>query len=416
MNENERSLMQMQRSFVFPHLINLKGKGKPDAKTVVMCQSNELVSKLCKVPYDYLLRDNPEGLAECALLVWEYLEEVDLFAAYTDCYNYEAEAAGAKILFFPDHQADIDRAHYFIRGKEDLDKIKFHEELARIPYLARHCEAFKKYIGIPAMPFFSGPWSLASNLYGLENLVVDCLTEPEFAHELLRRIVDDLMTPMYVAVNKAIPDLKMFQGAEAYGSAPMVSLDLLDEFVRPYARRVNDNLKKYGLAYGASGMWGFRSFSKGEDRERFLEITIDSCGSVNSLDPDVSDIGVDYFIDAANRKNRPLTIGLGTAFLEQATPDEVVERVKHYLLSGRKAKAGFSFMLNNITPNTSVENINALIAALKTYTAPDANESTPLISLEKEPFENFLKRKVEHNEEGYEFSWLEKSEYAFMMK
>ena len=38
-------------------------------------------------------------MAECTLLVWEYLR-LDLLTANMDVYNFEAEAMGAKINFY----------------------------------------------------------------------------------------------------------------------------------------------------------------------------------------------------------------------------------------------------------------------------------------------------------------------------
>ena len=35
---------------------------------------------------------------------------------------------------------------------------------------------------------------------------------------------------------------------------------------------------------------------------------------------------------------------------------------------------------------------------------------------EIESFEDFLRRKIADNEEGYTFAWLEKSEYSYLLK
>ena len=62
-------------------------------------------------PYDYLLRDDPVAMAECTLLVQEYLD-IDLIIANLDIYNFEAEAMGAELKFYPDHCSDIVRSNY----------------------------------------------------------------------------------------------------------------------------------------------------------------------------------------------------------------------------------------------------------------------------------------------------------------
>ena len=79
----------------------------PNAEVPLMALVTELIPELCQVPYDYLLRDDPEAMAECTLLVQEYLN-LDTIIANLDIYNFEAEAMGARLRFYPDHCSDID--------------------------------------------------------------------------------------------------------------------------------------------------------------------------------------------------------------------------------------------------------------------------------------------------------------------
>ena len=68
---------------------NMAGSGK--APVLMTALVTELIPELCGVPYDYLLRDDPVAMAECTLLVQEYLD-LDLIIANLDIYNFEAEA------------------------------------------------------------------------------------------------------------------------------------------------------------------------------------------------------------------------------------------------------------------------------------------------------------------------------------
>ena len=65
------------------------------------------IPEICKLPYDYLFRDDPVAMAECTLLVHEYLR-LDLLIANMDVYNFEAEAMGVDIKFYKDHCPDFD--------------------------------------------------------------------------------------------------------------------------------------------------------------------------------------------------------------------------------------------------------------------------------------------------------------------
>ena len=96
----------------------------PETDAILSALVTELIPELCGVPYDYLLRDDPVAMAECTLLVQEYLD-IDLIIANLDIYNFEAEAMGAELKFYPDHCSDIVRSNYLIKDEKDFDKIKF---------------------------------------------------------------------------------------------------------------------------------------------------------------------------------------------------------------------------------------------------------------------------------------------------
>ena len=83
-------------------------------------------------------------------------------------------------------------------------------------------------------PIFSAPWTLAGNLYGIENLIMATIEDPEFVHEFLRRIVDDYHVPMFHALNDAVPGFAEMDFVDAFASVPMVNVSIVNEFIRPY--------------------------------------------------------------------------------------------------------------------------------------------------------------------------------------
>ncbi len=96
----------------------------PDAEPLLEALVTELIPELCGLPYDFLQREDPVAMAECTLLVQEFLD-LDDVSGNLDIYNFEAEAMGAEIKFYPDHCADIVRGNYLIKSDKDLDKIRF---------------------------------------------------------------------------------------------------------------------------------------------------------------------------------------------------------------------------------------------------------------------------------------------------
>ena len=82
--------------------------------------------------------------------------------------------------------------------------------------------------------------------------------------------------------------------------------------------------------------------------------------TIQGQDPDVEALGPELFKEYAVKSNIPLVLGVGAAFLAQATPDQVVERVKHYVGVG-KVGGRFALYLCNISAATPPENIRAAI-------------------------------------------------------
>ena len=135
-------MTQSKMTFLLERLQTLQNLANwPNANVPVTALVTEYIPELCKVPYDYLFRDDAKAMAECTLLVQEYLK-LDILTANMDVYNFEAEAMGAKIKFFPDHCPDFDRSDYFIKDAADLDKIRFGGlDQGRFPYLIEYCKA-----------------------------------------------------------------------------------------------------------------------------------------------------------------------------------------------------------------------------------------------------------------------------------
>ena len=402
-------------AFIPPRLMKLGAIANwPNADVPLGAQVNEYIPELCKVPYDYLFKDDPVAMAECTLLTWEYIG-IDLLVLNTDCYNFEVETLGGKLSFYKDHIPDVDRSDLFIKSAADLDKIKFEGfEKSRIPYLVEYCKAYKELSGLDTVPSFSGPWSIAANLYGMENLIVDAVSDPEFVHELMGRLVRDFLIPFHKALAELIPGMQGTTLADAIGSPPLVSKELFAEFVAPYAEELLDSYQANGiLKY--NGVWGIAEY-EGEERDDFVRQLIKTEGTLGVFDPDVLLVGPEYYRKLADEQLAPLMFGLSTNILQDSTPEEVAASVKSYVLGGKAGITPFLMFLSNIAPKTPIVNIRTAVEATHVYGAPGATEDTPFEPVgEVESFEDFLRAKIANNEEGYSFAWLEKSEYSYLL-
>ncbi|WP_343085071.1 uroporphyrinogen decarboxylase family protein [Blautia producta] len=408
-------MTQPKLTFLLERLQTLQNLANwPSAKVPVTALVTEYIPELCKVPYDYLFRHNGQAMAECTLLVQDYLN-LDILTANMDVYNFEAEAMGAKIKFFPDHCPDFDRSDYFIKDPSDLNKIRFGGlDQGRFPYLIQYCKAYKHYTGVDTFPIFSAPWTLAGNLYGIENLIMATIEDPEFVHEFLRRIVDDYHVPMFHALNDAVPGFAEMDFVDAFASVPMVNVSIVNEFIRPYLQRELDKLNMPRIRLMDTAFFG-TAMLEGKDRESFEDFIIWSNGRFLCIDPDAATLGADYAREVATRHMTPLQIGISATYLEFESIDNIVALVRDYVLKAKSGPTPAIFFFNNISPCTEQEKIQAAVQAVKIYGAPGADADTPYQIPEFRSFEEFLKYKLKNNPEEYTFEWVKQSAYSYLL-
>lgn len=401
-------------SFLIKRLLNFQNLANwPNANVINTALITEFIPEICKVPYDFLFRDDPVAMAECTLLVQEYLH-LDLLVANMDVYNFEAESMGATIKFYEDHCPDFDRSSYFIRNEADLDKIKYHGlESGRFPYLIEYHKAFKKYTGVDTFPIFSAPWTLAGNLYGLDNLIVDTIDDPDFVHEFLRRIVDDFHVPMYKELSSVIPGMAEVSLVDAFATVPMVDVAIVETYIKPYLQRLMDKLDMPGMRLLDTAFFGSALLSE-EDRRRFEDFVIWANGRFFCSDPDAAALTPEYARARATECLLPLQTGVDAKLLEFGTVDKVIDTVRHYVQAGKAGPTPCIFFFNNITPSSPMENIWAAINTVEIYGAPGADENTPYAKPNFLPYEDFLRHKIANNDEGYTFDWIEKSGYSYL--
>ena len=89
-------------------------------------------------------------------------------------------------------------------------------------------------------------------------------------------------------------------------------------------------------------------------------------GFLEGQDPDVEELGPALYKEYENKKDIPLILGVGAAFLALSTPEEVFERVRHYIEVGGKG-GRFALLLCNLGATTPPENVKAAMDAVHEY-------------------------------------------------
>ena len=288
---------------------------------------------------------------------------IDVPSVDFDTYNIEAEAIGQPMVFHPQIAPDVDRTHPMIRDKSDLKKIKTpdFESAGRCPMVVRMYELIRETLDIEPAMAFCAPFSLAANIRGLSNLLMDIMTAPEFAKELFHRINHELLIPWLSHLHGKFPNTPAIVGADAMASLPMVTPAIMEDWLAPGIEELQQALEPPVCVPNWTGE------RHAKDPEKILDIRRRvNPGFVEGQDPDVEALGPEFYRDYADKHDLPLLIGLGAVFLNNATPEEVRKRVKHYVEVGNR-DGRLWFYLCNLSPTTPKENIQAAVEALHAY-------------------------------------------------
>jgi uroporphyrinogen-III decarboxylase len=367
--------------------------GKPQ-RVIIAAQSLDHSAKLAGVPFKRFFRD-ARVFAETQLLVSEYYG-FDAPNNTWDVYNIEAEALGQKIKFYADAIPDVDRTHPLIGSPADLDEIKIPDPYTsgRMPWVHAINKAYMELIGRPARVCFCAPFSLAANIRGYENLMMDIYSNPDFAHRLFEFLCDEVLEPYILAMRREIGQPNaLAQGNDAWASPPMITLEIMDEFVIRYTQRLRE---KVGGKLVTLGNWGDSRSSDPEFPEKFMALKLKaSPGFLSVLDPDLYAIGPRRVKAFAESHDAHVTAGVDAALLEHGPVAAIEDRIKQYI--DAMARDGRCVIyLNQISANTPPVHIHAAVAACRAYGQFPIAENLDAVTVghhERESFSDFLREK-----------------------
>jgi len=320
------------------------------------------------------------------LLVTEYYR-LDVVSNFWDVYNIEAEALGQRIVYPFRGIPDVDRTQSLIRTPSDLDRIIAPDpyKSGRMPWVREINKQYLEMTGKLERVYFSGPFSIAANIRGYENLVTDMFDRPRFVHRLFKFLCDDVIAPFIeVMISEAGNDNLIIDGRDAWASPPMITLDMMDEYVVAYTERLRDVL---GDNVITRGNWGD---AKSRDPERFFSQKLKcSSGNLSVLDPDLYDIGPERVKAFANKHNAFVSAGVDATLLKNGPVEAIVERIKLYI--DKMARDGRCMIhLNQIPADTPPDHIHAAVAACHAYGRFPIPENLESISFKIPKRESFL--------------------------
>ena len=335
-------------------------QGLPD-RVPVYAQMHEFAMKEIGVQAKEFYT-TPELITPATLEVAERYGIDVAFVDY-DCYNVEVEALGQKIIFGDDQMPGVDRSAPLITGPDDLAKIRtpdFDTE-GRFSMVIEMHTLFEKLTGVAPSLQFAAPFSLAANIRGIENLIVDIMLNPDFARGLFDAIVEELLAPWILYQKKQLPNAASIGGADATASLPILNLRLLEEWVVPYILRLREICGPEVYVPN----WVGEKYLKQPEEMLALKLQV-SPDFLEGQDPDVAALGPALYKEYAEAHDVPLVLGVGAGFMALSTPEEVRERVRHYVEVGGQ-NGRFALYLCNLGATTPPENIRAAVEAVRAY-------------------------------------------------
>jgi uroporphyrinogen decarboxylase len=265
----------------------------------------------------------------------------DVVALMADLYM-EVEAMGAEIDYVKN---DVPRLRGYLL-KEDKARlgsldVPDPESAARLPgYLAACRKVSGAIKETPVGAVICGPWTLATNLRGAENLIMDTATDPEFVHELMKFTVE-VVKRFSVAVNKAGAGLSL---SEAPASLSLISPKIFRTFVAPYLKDLIADL-----------------------REEKTSVTLHICGVIEPIMKDIASLGaialsmdepssLEKMFEAAEGKM--VVIGnVATNTFIDGTPEDMEREVRR-CMDQAKEKPGFILASGcEISPRADMDKI-----------------------------------------------------------
>lgn len=334
---------------------------------------------------------NAKVMVDVQLVVSEYYglggaEQLRPSVSY-DIYNIEAEALGQRLVYHDNGMPDVDLTTPLIKTHRDLDRMQAPDPYrdGRMPMILKFYSYLREHTGTAPSVRFCAPFSLAVFLRGYSNLVFDIKRDPSFAHALLETVTERVLVPYISVLLEEAGSGSCAVGAEAWASPPNVTLPILEEYVVPYSRRLQEKLGRVIVR----GLWG-ESFLK--DPLRLLELKRQINGDyVYGCDPDAFKLGPRLWKDFAVAHNSWLTLGLDATLLRDGPVEAVLERVKEYVRVG--APGGrFSLEMNNIPADTPSSHIHAVVAAAAAFgncTTPGEYDQVRVVVPERESFAEF---------------------------
>ena len=274
----------------------------------------------------------------------------DMITLAADVY-LEAQALGAKVEFPEDSTSRL--ATHVLEDKAKLGKLRIPDpdKDNRLGYYLEACErALSEIEDVSVSGGTTGPWTLAADLRGLENLIFDTVDDPDFVHNLMK------FTTQFLKVWVAkIREIGAGVGmGEASASCSVASPKIYRTFIKPYHRDIAEYFK-----------------------ERKLHVGLHICGYIDPIMEDVLDTGIGMIsIDSPSSLGKFVELAQGravimgnvpTALFAEGTEQQVEAAVRECVDTAAKGSKYILCSGCEIPLNSDKETVDYFMRAASKY-------------------------------------------------
>ncbi len=377
----------------------------------VLAQMHEHVQYITKIPPKEFFLTNATRMVEAFDQVNAWYG-MDLPVPFTDIYNYEAEALGAKMIYGDIDMPTIDFTDPLIKDISDIDRINTHltPESGRMRYVIDAANAFKTVCGLPKIAVFAAPFSVAVGLRTYPKLIRDMRKDPKAAHELFTWITDEVH-PRFIEVIRKETGARFALAADAWSCFPNLTHEMIEEWVIPYNTRVRKNALEQGMLLGLLASSDYceerpERFNKEDMQTCWRQMTRSLLGNWTTKGAPLMGMGrtqdwpLEWLRDFGDEPikyygKRPVLVSFNARFLREGPVDVLVDFVKRTVdMLGREGRIIFLFA--QIPAATPPEHVHAAVHAIRTYGKYPIAENLDDIKFkmpEFEPFDVWLKKR-----------------------
>jgi uroporphyrinogen decarboxylase len=219
-------------------------------------------------------------------------------------------------------------------------------------------EAVKRFKGDKAIIFLGhDAFEFSHYLRGLDNLLMDYMTNPEFVRRLARMVME-YKRPVQEQAAEEGADILLTGDDYAHRCAPIMSPKHFREFVLPYLQEAVDVAKEKGvpfLKHTDGNLWPI------------MDMLVNT--GIEGLDPLEPIAGMDIGKVKERYGDRIAVAGNVDCgeLLSRGTPEEVVEAVKETIAKGSPGGGHILASSNSIHPAVKPENYKAMVEAAKEF-------------------------------------------------